>query len=201
MKKPAAVDHPIQEGLRERWSPRAFSDQAIPHEILRSLFEAARWAPSSSNEQPWAFVVATKDQAEAHAKLVSTLYEGNQVWAKNAPLLGIAVSKLAFAKSGNPNRNAFYDTGAAMADLTLEATSRGQYVHQMGGFDPEKARELFGIPVGWEAIAAFVVGYPGDAGSLPDSLREREVGARTRKPLREFVMTESWGHAAPFLEK
>jgi nitroreductase len=200
MKKPAVTDHPITELLRERWSPRAFADQPIPAEVLRSLFEAARWAPSSNNEQPWAFIVATKDDAATHAKLLSTLVEFNQAWAKHPPVLGIAVSRLAFSGNGNTNRNAFYDTGAAMADLSIEAVSRGLLVHQMAGFDPHKAIEHFLIPDGWEPIAAFVIGYPGDPQSLPDKLRERELAPRTRKPLSEFVMSETWGKPAHFLK-
>ncbi|HUN62894.1 MAG TPA: nitroreductase family protein [Candidatus Sulfotelmatobacter sp.] len=200
MKKTAVTDHPISELLRERWSPRAFSDQAIPSNVLRSLFEAARWAPSSNNEQPWAFVVATKEDYATHAKLLSTLHEFNHAWAKHAPVLGIAVSKLAFARNGNANRNAFYDTGAAMADLTIEAIGHGLLVHQMAGFDPHKAIEHFLIPEGWEPIAAFVIGYPGDPQSLPENLRERELAARTRKPLSEFVMSEKWGQPASFLK-
>lgn len=201
MQKPAPTDYPIHELLRERWSPRAFSEQAVLPEVLRGLFEAARWAPSSSNEQPWSFLVGTKDDKEFHAKLVSTLVEGNQVWAKHAPVLGIAVTKLAFARGNHPNRNAFYDTGAALADLTVEATSRGLFVHQMGGFDPPKAIELFSIPTGWEPIAAFAIGYPGDPQSLPENLRERELAPRSRKPLSELVMSGSWGQPASFLKK
>ena len=200
MDKPATTDYPVHELIRTRWSPRAFADQPIGPEVLRSLFEAARWAPSSANEQPWSFIVATKDDAATHAKLLSTLAESNQVWAKNAPFVGIAVSKLTFARNGNPNRNAFYDTGAAMAYLTMEATSRGLFVHQMGGFDSYKATELFSIPAGWEPIAAFTIGYPGDPQSLPETLRERELSPRARKPLSEFVMSGSWGEAAPFLK-
>jgi nitroreductase len=200
MNKAAVTDHPIHDLLRERWSPRAFSDKAIPGDVLRSLFEAARWAPSSNNEQPWAFIVATKDDQGSHAKLLSTLHEFNQVWATHAPVLGIAVSRLNFARNGNTNRNAFYDTGAAMADLTTEAISRGLLVHQMAGFDPHKAIEEFTIPEGWEPIAAFVIGYPGDPQSLPEKLREREFAPRTRKPLAEFVMSEKWGEPAPFLK-
>jgi len=200
MHKPATVDHPIHNLLRERWSPRAFSEKPVPAEILRSLFEAARWAPSSNNEQPWAFLVATKDDPEFHARLLSTLVEFNQTWAKHAPVLGIAVSQLEFARNGHPNRNAFYDTGAALADLSLEATARGLFVHQMAGFDPHKAIELFHIPKGWEPIAAFVIGYPGDPQSLPDTLRERELAPRSRKPLADFVMSGDWGHPAPFLK-
>ncbi len=200
MNKPAATDHPVHDLIRHRWSPRAFADKPVAPEVLRSLFESARWAPSSSNEQPWAFIVGTKDDQVTHAKLLSTLVEFNQVWAKQAPVLAIAVSELAFARNGHPNRNAFYDTGAAVADLTMEATSRGLFVHQMAGFDPQKAIEVFAIPAGWEPIAAFVIGYPGDPQSLPETLRERELAPRTRKPLTEFVMSGSWGQPAPFLK-
>jgi nitroreductase len=200
MKKTAVTDHPIMELLRERWSPRAFSGQPIPPDVLRSLFEAARWAPSSSNEQPWAFIVAAKEDAATHAKLLNTLVEFNQMWAQHAPVLGIAISRLAFAGNGNVNRNAFYDTGAAMADLTTEAISRGLLVHQMAGFDPHKAIEHFRIPEGWEPIAAFVIGYPGDPQTLPEKLRERELAPRTRKPLSEFVMSGKWGEPAAFLK-
>ena len=200
MQRPAPTDHPVHEIIRERWSPRAFSEKPVPTEVLRSLFEAARWAPSSSNEQPWAFLVATKDDQASHAKILSTLVEFNQVWARYVPVLSIAVSELAFARSGKPNRNAFYDTGAAVAYLSTEATARGLFVHQMAGFDPHKAIELFSIPSGWEPIAAFVIGYPGDPQSLPEKLRERELAPRTRKPLSDFVMSGSWGQPAPFLK-
>ena len=199
MQKPAPVGHPIHELLRNRWSPRAFADTPVPPEILCSLFEAARWAPSSSNGQPWAFLAATKDDPEAHSRLLSTLVEFNQTWAKHAPVLAIAVSEMEFARTGHPNRNAFYDTGAALAGLTLEATSRGLFVHQMAGFDPHKAIEVCRIPKGWEPIAAFVIGYPGDPNSLPENLRERELGGRSRKPLADFVMSGRWGNPAPFL--
>ncbi len=200
MSRIAPTEHPVHEIIRARWSPRAFADKAIPAEVLRSLFEAARWAPSSSNEQPWAFAVATRDEVEAHSRILSTLVEFNQVWAKHAPLLGIAVSALSF-RNGNANRNAFYDTGAAMAYLTVEATTRGLFVHQMAGFDHRKASEVLSIPTGWEPIAAFVVGYPGDPQNLPETLREREMAERTRKPLKEFVMSGKWGEPARFLNQ
>lgn len=201
MHNPAPTEHPVHDLIKHRWSPRAFSGQPVPPEILRSLFEAARWAPSSSNEQPWAFLVTTADDKENHDKMVSTLVEFNQGWAKHAPVLVIAVSEMAFAKSGKPNRNAFYDTGAAVADLSMEATSRGLFVHQMAGFDPHKAIELFEIPSGWEPIAAFTIGYPGDPDSLPETLRQRELAPRGRKPLDSFVMGGLWGKAASFIQK
>jgi nitroreductase len=199
MQKPAPTDHPIHELVSHRWSPRAFDTKAVPADVLRSLFEAARWAPSSNNEQPWAYLVASKDNADEFAKMTSVLVEFNANWAKHAPVLALAVSELAFAKTGAPNRNAQYDTGAATALLSVEATSRGLFVHQMAGFDPDKARQVFGIPAGWEAIAAFVIGYPGDPAALPQPYQDRERTPRTRKPLTEFVMTGHWGHTASFL--
>ena len=201
MVKAVASDFPVHDLIQKRWSPRAFSERPVPHEILQSLFEAARWSPSSNNEQPWAFLVATKDDREDYAKMLSTLVEFNQAWAKSAPVLAIAVSEMAFAKNGNPNRNAFYDTGGAVAHLTSEATARGLYVHQMAGFEPQKAKELFGIPEGWEPISAFTIGYLGDPQSLSETLRQREVAPQTRKPISEFVMTGRWGQAAPFAKK
>ncbi|HMD42291.1 MAG TPA: nitroreductase family protein [Candidatus Acidoferrum sp.] len=199
MFKPAKTEYPVHSLVENRWSPRAFSDKPVSHEILRSLFEAARWAPSSNNEQPWAFLVATSDQPEHFEKALGTLVPANQVWAKRAPVLVIAASEMEFARNQQPNRNAFYDTGAAVAHLTSEATSRGLFVHQMAGFDPQKAKELFHIPKGWEPIAAFVIGYPGDLKELPEQLREREVAPRTRKPIKDFVMSGEWGTPAQFL--
>jgi nitroreductase len=143
MQKPALSDSPVHELIRDRWSPRSFADKAIPEEMLRSLFEAARWAPSSNNEQPWAYLVATKDDPVNFNKILGALVEFNASWARNATALAIAVAKKTFAKSGAPNRNAEYDTGAATALLSVEATAHGLAVHQMAGFDPEKAREAF----------------------------------------------------------
>ena len=197
MNNPAPVDYPVHELVRNRWSPRAFSQKEIAPEILRSLFEAARWAPSSNNEQPWAFLVATRNDPQNFTRAQQPLVEFNANWAKHAFVLGYAVAELAFAKNNTPNRNAQYDTGAAMAWLSVEATARGLFVHQMAGFDPDTAREVFEIPAGWEAIAAFAIGYPGDPASLPQPYRDRETAPRTRKPVREFVMS-SWGRAAGF---
>ena len=201
MKNPAPAEYPVHELIRERWSPRAFSRREISSEDLRSLFEAARWAPSSSNEQPWAFIVATRNDDENFAKALQPLVEFNVNWAKNAYVLGFAVAELAFAKNNTPNRNAHYDTGAAMSQLTTEATSRGIFVHQMAGFDPDTAREVFEIPSGWDAIAAFAMGYPGDPASLPQPYRDRETAPRVRKSIREFVMNGKWGHTANFILK
>jgi nitroreductase len=199
MHKRAPTDYPVHDLITERWSPRAFGDKPVAPDVLASLFEAARWAPSSSNEQPWAYIFATKDDAEDFAKLVSVLVPANVTWAQHAPVLALAVAKMAFEKSGAPNRNAQYDVGAASAWLTAEATTRGLFVHQMAGFDPDKACQVFAIPAGWEPIAAIAIGYPGDPDSLPQPLRDREVAPRTRKPVSTFVMSGSWGKKAPFL--
>ena len=201
MQKPAPSDFPVHELIRERWSPRAFADKSVPHNTLRSIFEAARWAPSSYNEQPWAYLVATRDDKDSFQKMLSVLVQFNADWAKGAPALALAVSELAFAHNNAPNRNAYYDTGAASALLSVEATAHGLAVHQMAGFDPEKARQVFAIPAGWEAIATLAIGYPGDPASLPQHLKDRETAPRTRKPISEFVMSGHWGHTAPFVKK
>jgi nitroreductase len=201
MHKPAPSDFPVHQLILDRWSPRAFSDKPVPPDVLRSLFEAARWAPSSSNEQPWAYIVATRDDHENFARMLSVLVEFNAGWARNALVLALAVAELTFAKNNAPNRNAQYDTGAATALLSVEATARGLSVHQMAGFDPARAREVFAIPSNWEAIAAIAIGYPGDPNSLPQPLKDRELAPRTRKPLSEFVMSGHWGHTASFVAK
>jgi nitroreductase len=201
MRKPAPTDLPINDLIRNRWSPRAFSDQLVEPAVLASLFEAARWAPSSSNEQPWAYLVATKNDAENFTKTLGVLVEFNAGWARHAPVLVLAVSELKFHANGSPNRNAFYDTGAATALLSVEATARGLSVHQMAGFDPVRAKQVFEIPADWEPIAAIAIGYPGDHQSLPEKLRNREVAPRTRKPLSEFVMSGRWGHTSPIVSQ
>jgi len=199
MHKRAPTDFPVHDLIAERWSPRAFSDRSVAPDVLQSLFEAARWAPSSSNEQPWAYIVATKDDPENFAKLLSVLVPFNATWAQHAPVLALAVAKLSFEKNATPNRNAQYDVGAASAWLTVEATSRGLFVHQMAGYDHDKARQVFDIPAGWEPIAAMAIGYPGDPDSLPQPLRDREVAPRTRKPISMFVMSGGWGKKATFV--
>ncbi|HWY45700.1 MAG TPA: nitroreductase family protein [Candidatus Sulfotelmatobacter sp.] len=200
MSNPAPVEFPVNDLIKNRWSPRAFSDKPVPPEVLRSLFEAARWAPSSNNEQPWAYIVATKDNQENFEKSLGALVEFNANWARKAPVLAIAVVELAFAKNNAPNRNAQYDVGAASLQLSIEATARGLVVHQMAGFDPETAKEAYNIPQGWEPIAAMAIGYPGDASSLPEPYQTREKAPRTRKPIREFVMSGQWGHTAEFVK-
>ena len=199
MEKPAPTDVSLNQIIRNRWSPRAFAEKTIAPDVLRSLFEAARWAPSSNNEQPWVYIVATKDDAENFAKMVSVLVEFNQNWAKHAAALALSVAHKNWNKDGKPNRHALHDVGSATAQLTFEANSRGIFVHQMAGFDVAKAHETFAIPQDWEPVAMIAMGYPGDPASLPGPLRDRELGPRNRKPLRDFVMTGAWSHPASFL--
>jgi nitroreductase len=201
MQRPAPTEVPLHSIVRHRWSPRSYSDKLVPPEVLRSLFEAARWAPSSSNLQPWTYIVATKDDPENFAKMVSTLVEFNAGWAKGAPVLVLSVAQTKMPKDASPNRWAMHDVGSASAQLTFEANSNGLLVHQMAGFDSQKACQVFNIPQDWEPVAVMTIGYPGDPHSLPEKLRDRELAPRTRKPVSEFVMTGSWGHTAPFVAK
>jgi nitroreductase len=197
MEKLATSQFPIHEVLQRRWSPLAFSSQPIEPEKLSSLLEAARWAASSYNEQPWSFIVATQDNGEAFDRLLNCLAEGNQVWAKQASVLMISVAKLNFEKNGTENRHAFHDVGAASASLAIQATALGLFIHQMAGFDVDKAKELYSIPEGYDPVAAIALGYPGDAETLSDQYRDREFSPRERKPLNAFVFTEKWGQALP----
>ena len=199
MEKPAETQYPIHELLRRRWSPRAFSDRRVDPAIMRSLLEAARWAPSSYNEQPWSFIVATKDDPVEFGRLLSCLVEGNIQWAQHAPVLMVSVARLSFEDDGKPNRHAFHDVGLAVANLIVQATALGLVVHQMAGILPDKIRKLYGIPEGYEAVAGIALGYPGDPQSLPEGLRKRELAPRERKPLTEFVFSGSWGQTSPLV--
>jgi nitroreductase len=193
--KLASNDHPILDVLKRRWSPRAFSDRPVDLATLRSLFEAARWTQSSINEQPWRFVIALRADTAWHEALGSCLAAGN-VWAKKAPVLGLAVAKTAFSHTGNPNRVAGHDVGAAMMSLTIQATEMDLYVHQMGGFDVNMARQVAGVPEGFDPIAMFAIGYLGDPDSLNADQKARETAARARKPLSEIVFGSQWSQPA-----
>jgi nitroreductase len=191
--KLASADHPIHELIARRWSLYSFDDRPVEAEDLRSIFEAARWAPSSRNEQPWRYIVATKDDPAEHAKLLSCLTAGNQVWAQAAPVLALGIVKLAFTRDDAPNRVALHDLGLASATLSLEATARGIYVHQMAGIVPQLARELYAIPEDFAPATALAMGYRADPDRLPDPYRTRDRTPRTRRALREFVFGGSWG--------
>jgi nitroreductase len=199
--KDAAPDHPIQPVLAERWSPYAFDARPVPESDLQSLFEAVRWAPSSYNEQPWSYVVATQANPEEFARLLSCLVEGNQAWAKTVPVLALGVVSLKFAHNGKENRAAVHDLGLAAGSLLVEATARGLAVHQMIGIVPDKAREAYAIPEGHEAWTAIAIGYRGDPAALPERLGQRDLAPRRRKPLRDFVFAGRFGNPSPIVSK
>lgn len=201
MEKLAQTDYPVIEILRRRWSPRSLSDQMVEPEKLLSLFEAARWAPSSFNEQPWYFVLATKQNPAEHARLLSCLTEKNQQWARLAPVLMVSVAKLNFDHGGKPNRHAFYDTGMAVGNLMTQATALDLFVHQMAGFSAEKVAELYNIPDQFEPVAAIAVGYPGEPEDLPEQFRAQETAPRSRKLIQSFVFEGQWGQISPLVEK
>lgn len=183
-------DRPIHELITKRWSPYVFSDRPVSAADLRSLFEAARWAPSSYNEQPWCYIVATKENPEEFERVLSCLASGNQTWAKAAPVLALGCTRLQFA-NGQPNPCAFHDLGLASENICLEATARGICVHQMAGILPDRARELFQIPDDAQAFTGIAIGYPGDASPLPQ-IAQRDQARRGRKPVGEFLFTGKW---------
>jgi len=194
MEKPAHTQFPIHELVARRWSPRAFDERPIGADLLRTLFEAARWAPSSNNEQPWRFVVASKENETDWNRLFDCLTEGNRSWAFRAPVLMLSIASIHFEDDGTPNRHAFHDTGLAAENLVLQATASGLVAHQMAGFDVEKARVDLKIPWGLEPVAMIAVGYPGDPTVLPERLRERELRPRNRRPIQEWTFLGQWGN-------
>jgi nitroreductase len=195
---PAVTDHPIHPLLEARWSPRAFAPTPLTAEQILSLLEAARWAASGGNVQPWSFVIVPRDDAPAFARLLGSLAEGNQVWAQHAPLLLLAVAHLE-REPGKPNPYALYDLGQAVATLSVQATALGLRVHQMAGFDPEQARAAFAIPADYAPVTVIAVGVQGDPTTLPEQLYGRELAARTRKPLESFVFGGAWGQPLALL--
>ncbi len=199
MEKPTDNQYPINELLKQRWSPLAFAEKMVSSDVLLSLLEAARWSPSCFNEQPWSFIIATKENPTEYERLFSCIVEGNQPWAGLAPILMLSVAKLSFDKNNKPNRHAFHDVGLAVASLTFQATEMGLRVHQMGGFDVDKARELYKISAEYEPVAAIAIGYPGKPDILPESLQPRELSPRSRKPMSSFVFTGEWGQTASFI--
>lgn len=181
--------------LADRWSPRSFADRAVEPEKLQQLFEAARWAASAFNEQPWRFIVATQDDADDYAKMLGCLVEANQAWAKHAPVLMIAVVAETFTRNNKPNRCAEHDLGLAMGNLCAQATALGLALHQMAGIDQEKCRTTFNLPADHHAFSATALGYP----APPQQDADPHPSQRTRNPLAEFVFAGTFGQPAPLL--
>lgn len=176
------------ELLITRWSPRAFENVSINDDKAELLFEAARWAPSSMNEQPWKYYYALKEDREQFGKFLECLLPGNQIWAKNASMLILSTTKKQYDFKGRTNRHAMHDTGAANVSICLQANGMGYQAHQMGGFDPDKTYDLFDIDKDKYELASFIaIGKPGDPSSLPEDLRESELKPRQRKELKEMV--------------
>jgi nitroreductase len=195
--KQPATDYPVHPVIASRWSPRAYDSKPIEKEKLQRIFEAARWAASSNNLQPWYFLVGLKGD-EVYRKITTTLVEFNQLWAVNAPVLVLAIAKTTNS-GGDQNRSFSYDLGQAVTTLSIQAISEGIYPHQMGGFDASAAERVFEIPEEYKVLVVFTLGYPGDAGMLHPKLQKLEMSPRSRRPVTETVFTGSFGHQADFL--
>ncbi len=181
----------INKLITDRYSPVLFDPGAVGEEKVNMLFEAARWAPSSRNEQPWRFIYAHRND-DVFEDMLSTLFDENRIWAQNAPLLILSIAKTTFTYKGKPNYYAFHDTGMAVANLLIQATDMGLYVHQMGGYDKEKARDVLNIPEGYQPVAMIAVGYKGNPEEMPEELRKRDKAERKRKFRSELVYRGGW---------
>lgn len=198
MEKKAKTNFPIHSILERRWSPRAFDEKPVEKEKLQRLFEAARWAPSASNEQPWYFLVGQSGD-NTYAKIFDTLVEFNQLWAKTAPVLVLSAGYSKSLKSGKDHFWYKYDVGQAVAHLSFQATEEGLYVHQMAGFDRAKAGKLFSLSEDHEALTVFAIGYMGDYKVLHPNLQPLEVAERRRKLLKEFVFSNNFGEVSALI--
>ncbi|MFC1628571.1 nitroreductase family protein [Gemmatimonadota bacterium] len=187
------------EPIRERWSPTLFSDRPVTGAELRTLFEAARWAPSSMNEQPWRFLHASRETPDAFERMVSCLVENNAQWAQHASLLVLVVAGSRFSRNERENRHAWHDAGMAAENLLIQASSMGMQGHPMAGFSRSKAIELFGIPDGFETVAMIAIGYPAELEETQEGVAGRQKESRSRKPLEEIVFTDRWGEPPSFL--
>lgn len=179
------ADHAIEPLLLRRWSPRAMSGQPISDEEMLTLFEAARWAPSTFNEQEWRFCYARRDTPQWPVFL-DLLVEGNRLWCQHAAMLVVILAHQVFERNGKPNPVHLFDCGNAFENLALQGTVMGLVVHGMQGFDFDQARSVLGVPEDYAVVAMFAVGRPGDPAQLPEKLRDREVPSG-RKPLTELI--------------
>jgi nitroreductase len=197
MEKSTDFSSPVLDVIQKRRSRRAYAEKTVEPEKIHSLFEAARWAPSSLNEQPWFYVYATRDQEALYNSIFESLKEGNKVWARQAPLLIVSLARKNFIRLDSPNPSARYDLGAANAFLSLQAAHLGLNVHQMAGFDPQVIISNLGVPDSFEPVIIMAIGYPGDAAKLPENLKAREFAPRERYIKREFVMNRSFRENDP----
>jgi len=193
-KKKEGIEHDINPMLRLRWSPRAFSESVVEEGVLKRLFEAARWAPSSYNAQPWHFIYAHREDEENLQKILDCLSYNNQKWASKAAVLMISVvaTKVKVKGEEKNNPHAKHDLGQAIAHMTMQAYFEKLFVHQMAGFNADKAKETFGIEGDYEPVTAIALGYIGPVEDLPDDLEEREFSRQKRKPQEEFAFAGEW---------
>jgi len=182
----------IHELIEKRWSPRAFADKEIEKEKVEKLFLAASYAASCFNEQPWRFIYGTKSYPERYEQLLSCLGEFNQIWVKTAPMIILTLAAKNFAKNGKANAHARHDLGLAIGNMSAQAASMNLYLHQMAGFSPDKARELFEVPDEFDIVTMIAVGYKGNAEILPESMREMESSVRDRKDLDSLLFCGDW---------
>ncbi len=192
MKPEKNIEYPINELMKKRWSPRSFSNQELNEEMVMSLFEAAKWSASAFNEQPWRFIYALKQDGAEYDKLFLGLNEKNRTWANSAPMVGFAIAKSTFDRNNKINHHAWYDTGMAMSQLTLQAMDMNLYVHQMAGIDKNYLIETFGIHEPYDIICGFVIGYLGSSDALEGPMAEMENSAPSRKPLDEIIHHKNW---------
>jgi nitroreductase len=193
--KPAVTGYLINYLISHRWSPRAFDEsKPLTTHLVRTLIEAASWAPSCFNEQPWRYLIFDGSDREAMERARACLVEGN-AWARKAPLLMLSVAKETFTRGGKPNRTAHHDVGLASENLVLEAVEYGMVAHQMAGFDVERARREFAIPDDYTPLAMIAIGYPyrGSTDDLPEGIREKELTPRSRKYHSEIAFAGKWG--------
>lgn len=176
----------INKVISGRWSPVAFSDRVPEQETIALLFEAARWAPSSYNAQPWRFIYGYKGD-DVYPLLLGLLNETNQVWAKTAPVLILSMAEMIPPGRTSINKYAFHDTGMAVGNLLAQATDMGLFVHQMGGYDHRSARTVLNLPETYEPVAMMAVGYKGDPNILPENVAARENQKRERNTPKTFV--------------
>ncbi|MFA5973425.1 MAG: nitroreductase family protein [Lentimicrobiaceae bacterium] len=195
--KQPSLDYPVHPLIASRWSPRAYDPTPVEPEKLQRIFEAARWTASSSNIQPWYFLVGFRGD-EVYKKIFETLIEFNKLWVGNAPVLALAIAKSTNSR-GDVNSAHAYDLGQSMAMLSIQAIAEGIYTHQMGGFDVSAVSLSLGIPEEYKVLVAFTLGYRGDAEQLHPSLEKLEISPRTRRPSSESVFTGSFGQKASFL--
>ena len=200
--KEARTEYDIDEVMKRRWSPRAFEDRAVEHEKIMTMLEAARWAPSCFNEQPWRFLVFDGTNPEALERARGCLVEGN-AWALKAPVLMLSTSRDNFAYNEKPNRTSQHDVGLATENLLLQAAELELAAHAMAGFDVERARREFNIPDGYTILAMIAIGYPyrGSLDDLDEKLRAKELAPRERKPISEIAFAGTWDAAYEEEEK